>query len=860
MSITITTCLYDIRKKEGSTCQNISTLQNYLELSRHMLRVRLPMVIFTDEEEIVAHVYKTRLEYGLLDRTMIVRLPFEQTLFYQDLDMLKQRMEEFQIVNWNRDKDTPLYILLNNNKFDFLKRSMEMNFFHTEFFLWMDMGLQHCTKATEKEWLDISETWPSFIQQDREHVHQLRIHTVAKPDDMEWKDYFRMIYHHVAGGLFGGHRDRMEEYIRLFQDQWHKMLYEEKWWQLDEAVMTILTETYPEKFRFFYGDYDGMLSNFIQSKKSFGLVLQTAQRHLDARKYDLSDHVLATLDFDCLVGTEYYEKAVNMKICNDYYVRDGFLSPMLSEILSHHDIPLKVLLEQLPNIRHLSDPSLSSFFARWAFQNPQNDWAVRQWSQIPQRHTFSWQHLGPFSKTILNEKKEENISSPFECLGEDPEKLLDHFQSQFGSLPETDICSLYNLLEADDQNVFFLWSTPSFLTTQNHDIQQQQSYDRSILHVYQFLKRNFPQLNFFMICLYANRPWTLPHEQTPHGLLVFTFEMPYSFHSDEEFYRQTTSLFVRLMRFRLLLLNHKQQHCGVYQYGKRLHDILKKYKHLEYEYQEVETEWEYHYLLDNNHYDAVLYNYCPPTMPWLNEHTIRHTQQNIGVLHECERSFFDKKVMIDPVKPESHHVYTIPRPLIEDIPTPQETCDMPEFQEFVSFREGDTPVFGTFGFGFVSKGFPKIVQYVNEQYDKAIIKMVIPCAYYGGEYGTIKQICDACAEQKTKPNIFLMIFTDFVSEHDLLLFLQSNTMNIFMYDTMGGRDTSSTIDYALSVQCPLGISDSYMFRNIYTDDICLYKNPIQKCMENSVEHCKKFLSLYSHEKMRNKILHILLDP
>lgn len=848
MSLTITTCLYDIRKKEQSTCQNISTLKDYLELSRHMLSVRLPIVVFTDEEEIVEHVYKTRLDYGLMDKTLIVRLPFEQTFFYKDLDTLKQRMKEFHIVNWNEDKDTPLYVLLNNNKFDFLKRSMEINPFQTDFFLWMDMGIQHCTQATEKEWLDISETWPDFIQQDRNHIHQLRIHTVTKPDDMAWKDYFRMIYHHVAGGLFGGHRDRVEEYIRLFQDQWHKILYEENWWQLDEAVMTILTETYPEKFRFFYGDYDGMLSNFIHSKKSFGLVLQTAQRHLDARKNNLAEHVLNSLDFQYLVGTEYYGNAVNMKVCNDYYVKDGKMSPVLSEILNHHDIPQKILMEQVSNIRHLSDPALAPFFTKWARHNPINQWAWERWRNIQHRHAFDWLS---FSKPLMNRQL---TPLPLDVL--EPRQLLTHFQSQFSSFPEEQVCALYQILESPNNKLFFTWVHHA----DDKTYEEHEKYDYSILAVYCFLQRNFPQLDFYMICLYANRPWTIPVDQTPSRLLVFCIEMPYSFHQDIDFYQQIVSRFLSQLSFKMLFLNHKRQQCGVYQYGKRLHDILKNYYEIDYEYHEVETEWEYCQLLDNNQYSAVIYNYYPLTMPWLNQHTIRHSPENIGILHECEPAFFDKKIRIDPTAIETTHVYNIPRPLIQNIPPTDDKCDLADFQEFVSYRDGDTPIFGTFGFGFTNKGVPKIVQMINEQYEKAIIKMLITCADFGGDYMTIQQICDACFQEKTKAGISVMICTHFVSEHDLLLFLQSNTMNIFLYDFMGGRGISSTIDYALSVKRPIGISDSYMFLHIYTDDICLYKNPIHKCMENSMPHCEKFLSLYSHENMRNKILHILFDP
>lgn len=312
-NLTLVTCLYDIRKKEESSCLSIRSLHDYLSLSIPMLSVCLPMVIYTDDEMIVEHVYKTRLDRGLIEKTWIVRLPFEHTFFYKDLDMLKQRMKTFSIHNWNKEKDTPLYVLLNNNKFDFLERTLHDNPFNTDFFLWMDMGIQHCTHATEQEWLDVSQSWSWFISLDKQHIHQLRIHTVLKSPDMSWKDYFQVIYHHVAGGLFGGYKDRLVEYIQLFKQQWETILYQEEWWQLDEAVMTIITETYPEKFRFFYGDYDGLLSNFIHTKKSFPLVFQTAQRYLESENYLLARQVVDSIEMEFL-PQEYFQMYINMKL------------------------------------------------------------------------------------------------------------------------------------------------------------------------------------------------------------------------------------------------------------------------------------------------------------------------------------------------------------------------------------------------------------------------------------------------------------------------------------------------------------------------------------------------------------------
>jgi hypothetical protein len=308
---------------------------------------------------------------------------------------------------------------------------------------------------------------------------------------------------------------------------------------------------------------------------------------------------------------------------------------------------------------------------------------------------------------------------------------------------------------------------------------------------------------------------------------------------------------------KVLFLNHKKQQCGVYQYGKRVCDILKKCDYICYEYREVETVEEYNAVMKEEIYHAVIFNYNAATMPWLNASSIHTTQENIGICHESSSGCFDKYINIDPQFQESLHNYTIPRPIFEDIPN----CQLKgPFGEFVSYTEPETPIFGSFGFGFHFKGFHNIVKMINDQYDKAIIKFVISHAVFDGNSDTIQKACNECHQHNTKKDIVLMIHTEFVSEEELLMFLQSNTMNIFLYDLLHGRGISSAIDYALSIDKPLGISDSFMFRNIYHDDICLFKNSIDECMRNSLQYCSQFRSLYSHHNMIEKFKEILMSP
>jgi hypothetical protein len=302
----------------------------------------------------------------------------------------------------------------------------------------------------------------------------------------------------------------------------------------------------------------------------------------------------------------------------------------------------------------------------------------------------------------------------------------------------------------------------------------------------------------------------------------------------------------------ILFLNHSKQQCGVYQYGKRLFEILQKTG--QYRYAEIETVEEYQRAITYKP-ATIVYNYHQSTMPWLNRVTIQTEVMNIGIPHESPDHLFDIVVDIDPTAPESANRFSIPRPIYEKVDELLETyTPSPNIKEFIEYSREGVPVFGSFGFGFLNKGFYRLVRLIDATHDAAIIKLIIPSAHFDPNRdhttNTMRQICENLPR---KQSIQLMITHEFVSNEDLLLFLRSNTMNLFLYDKLEGRGISSAIDYALSVETPLAISDSHMFRHIYSDEICAYKRPLVECIKHSRAHCVTFLQRYSHEALLAKM-------
>jgi hypothetical protein len=292
-----------------------------------------------------------------------------------------------------------------------------------------------------------------------------------------------------------------------------------------------------------------------------------------------------------------------------------------------------------------------------------------------------------------------------------------------------------------------------------------------------------------------------------------------------------------VLLMKILFLNHLRSQCGVYWYGFRLWNIWRKSEQHEFDYKEISTLQHYQEIHFKD-YDVIIYNYHPSTMPWLSSITIQKQVKNVGIWHEIlTDNMFDLTLDIPS---------QIPRPIFEDIPTTISTKEK-DVIEFIEYQKDGVPIIGSFGFGFHSKGFDKIITYTCQQFQKAIIKIIMPIAQYGDKDGQLtKTIREQCKSLLTNPEVELYITHKFISDEDMLYFLNKNTINVFLYDQEKNRGISSVIDYAISVDTPLCISNSFMFRHMYDDCISITKKTIKECIDQDLTYLRTFREKWSH--------------
>lgn len=298
----------------------------------------------------------------------------------------------------------------------------------------------------------------------------------------------------------------------------------------------------------------------------------------------------------------------------------------------------------------------------------------------------------------------------------------------------------------------------------------------------------------------------------------------------------------------IFFINSVEKQCGVHSYGLRTFDILKNSKEYNFIYYEPKREFGFDLAVAIKRAEAVIYNYHPLPMAWFTGQRLngeKHYQvHHEGSHHDGLKP--DYYLYVDSMFEETHKIFNLPRPLIEGYK--------------INKIKNKVPVISSFGYGFGSKNYGSIVKMVNDQFDEAIIRLHIPRAYYGDRSGeaTAGVLPGIWAEMKN-PNIKLEITHDFLTDYELLEFLYGSDLNLFLYDEMNGRGLSSVIDYALSVDVPIAINSSFMFRHVQNEKSNVANHTLQEIIDFGTDHLKIYKQQWSNENLIKKYEQILND-
>ncbi len=256
-----------------------------------------------------------------------------------------------------------------------------------------------------------------------------------------------------------------------------------------------------------------------------------------------------------------------------------------------------------------------------------------------------------------------------------------------------------------------------------------------------------------------------------------------------------------------LFINNTKAQDSIYESGLMVFNALKLSHKYQLDYIEINAEK--NQIVTGYHF--YFFNYHPSTMQWLDTSCIKNLNGlKVTMVLEilpgdpfvlCPDNHFDAYVVLDPtIKHKNKKVFAFPRPLEKINFIPQHAPN-------------EIPVIGTFGFATKGKGFQHVVEAVNKEFDKAIIKLNIPFGNYVPNSENYAHFLGKLCIEKAKPGIEVIVSHDYMDKDELIKWCASNTLNCFLYDrNMPGL--AATTDQAIIANRPLSISDNDTFRHV----------------------------------------------
>jgi hypothetical protein len=324
------------------------------------------------------------------------------------------------------------------------------------------------------------------------------------------------------------------------------------------------------------------------------------------------------------------------------------------------------------------------------------------------------------------------------------------------------------------------------------------------------------------------------------------------------------------MNKNILFVSHKKAQCGVYEFGKNITDTLQLSKRYQFIRVECSSLAELKASIAQNSPAAVIYNYHPSVLSWLTakispklyKSNIASIQiPQIGIIHEITQHVADtatnyrNNILFSGLSLLSNSLfdfYIAPDPTLLLLnPLVYKTGRfIPSYQN--NFPVPSKTVIGSFGFGTPNKGFEKIVQVVQQEYNEAVIRFNIPAADFGDkDCVNAKAIAARCKALINKPGIQLSVTHDYMDNKKMLDFLAQNTINVFFYENKSNRGLSSTVDNAMAVQRPVAVSDDPMFRHVLDAEpsVCITGNNLKTIIRNGFAPLEKHFNEWTAENL-----------
>jgi Bacterial protein of unknown function (HtrL_YibB) len=276
---TFVTCFFNLEKIEGG--KRVNPVSFYIEKSKFLLEQNINMVIFSDDDDIIAKILQMRCEHK--NKTKIIKIDISKLPYYKHYDLINNVREQNNYGGLKRTKETPLFTILMWSKFYFLQESIKNSYFNTDYFMWIDFGITYVA--------DCNNYINSFNKKSEKVLVQcINLPTSALVNEIKipnkWLCY-------LGGGVFGGNSKYMNKLCDVI-DANITDIVSQNLAPLEDGLMSYIAYLHPELFEYYYGDYKDIIDNrpFIYSDVNIWLMLRNIDCSISNNMYKHACHIV----------------------------------------------------------------------------------------------------------------------------------------------------------------------------------------------------------------------------------------------------------------------------------------------------------------------------------------------------------------------------------------------------------------------------------------------------------------------------------------------------------------------------------------------------------------------------------------
>jgi len=211
LNCTVVTALYNLNRENWQTYDR--EWSDYLECFSNTLSLRAKFVIFI-EPELENYVLECRRRVDpQLEYTKIVLKRFDELSKYP----LKERISD--VMNSNEYKvglvtpdppeyTRPDYIILIHSKMDLVEESIDLDFYGTDFYMWVDAGIRHRLFREE----DKFKLYPN--PKKIEDIQGVRIlcRSFPQESDLNLKYFYKSHINRFGAGVIVGEKNKIRKF------------------------------------------------------------------------------------------------------------------------------------------------------------------------------------------------------------------------------------------------------------------------------------------------------------------------------------------------------------------------------------------------------------------------------------------------------------------------------------------------------------------------------------------------------------------------------------------------------------------------------------------------------------------------